>query len=382
MIKRDLQPQLEKWLWKKKALIIYGARQVGKTTLVKSLLKKYPRNSVYSKKSSAYFDCETISIRQALAVADPEKLHNFIGDVNLVVFDEAQKVQNIGLTIKLLVDNYPNMQIIATGSSSFDLANKINEPLTGRALDFFLYPFSVHEMAQIYRSQDINSHIENFLIFGLYPEIVLKDEITSRTFLDNLTSKYLYKDLLEFDRIKKSDLLIRLLQMLALQISNEVSYFELSSQLGVDRNTVIRYIDLLEKAFVIFRLRAFSRNLRKEINKKNKIYFYDLGIRNSLIANFNPLSLRMDTGALWENFCVAEREKYLQILGQNRNRYFWRTHDQKEVDYLEEFGGKIEGYEFKWKKESFVKPREFLKTYPQSSISLINKDNSKLFLGF
>lgn len=373
-IERELQKVIEKWLWQKKALIIYGARQVGKTTLVKSLLEKYPQNS-------AYFDCEIISVKQALAIADPEKLRHFIGSVKLVVFDEAQKVENIGLTIKLLVDHYPDLQIIATGSSSFDLANKVNEPLTGRALDFFLYPFSLREMTQVYRLQDINSHLEHFLIFGLYPEIAFKDETTSRTFLDNLTAKYLYKDLLEFDKIKKSDLLIRLLQMLALQLGNEVSYFELSSQLGVDRNTVIKYLDLLEKAFVVFRLRAFSRNLRKEINKKNKIYFYDLGIRNSLIANFNPLSLRNDIGALWENFCVVEREKYLQILGENRHRYFWRTHDQKEIDYLEEYGGKLEGYEFKWKKETFVKPQEFLKTYPQSSISLVNKENLLPFLG-
>ena len=373
IIKRELQEQLEKWLFKKKALIVYGARQVGKTTLVKSILRKFP--------NSAYFDCETISAKQSLSIADPVKLRRFIGNTNLVILDEAQKVENIGLSIKLLVDNYPELQIIATGSSSFDLANKINEPLTGRALDFFLYPFSVREMTQIYRPQDISQNIERFLVYGTYPEITFQDEAAAKIYLDNLTAKYLYKDLLEFDKIKKSDILVRLLQMLALQIGNEVSSFELSRELGVDRITVIKYIDLLEKAFVVFRLRPFSRNLRKEINKKNKIYFCDLGVRNSLIANFNPLSLRQDTGALWENFCVAERIKYLQILEQNRNSYFWRTHDQKEIDYLEEWGGKIEGYEFKWKKETFTKPAEFIKTYPQSSISLVNNGNYEIFLG-
>lgn len=373
IVKRELQEQLEKWLFKKKALIVYGARQVGKTTLVKSILQKFP--------DSAYFDCETISAKQSLSVADPIKLRHFIGNVKLVVLDEAQKVENIGLTIKLLVDNYPDLQIIATGSSSFDLADKINEPLTGRALDFFLYPFSVREMTQIYRPQDISQNIERFLIFGMYPEIAFQDEPVAKIYLDNLTAKYLYKDLLELDRIKKSDLLVRLLQMLALQIGNEVSFFELSRGLGIDRNTVIKYIDFLEKAFVIFRLRAFSRNLRKEINKKNKIYFHDLGVRNSLIANFNPLSLRQDTGVLWENFCVAERLKYLQVLGEKRNRYFWRTHDQKEIDYLEEWGGKLEGYEFKWKKETFAGPAEFTKTYPRSSISLVNVGNYENFLG-
>ncbi|MEK7160476.1 MAG: ATP-binding protein [Patescibacteria group bacterium] len=373
IIKRELQEQLEKWLFKKKALIVYGARQVGKTTLVKSILRKFP--------NSAYFDCETISAKQSLSIADPVKLRRFIGNTNLVILDEAQKVENIGLSIKLLVDNYPELQIIATGSSSFDLANKINEPLTGRALDFFLYPFSVRDMTQIFRPQDISQNIERFLVYGTYPEITFQDEAAAKIYLDNLTAKYLYKDLLEFDKIKKSDILVRLLQMLALQIGNEVSSFELSRELGVDRITVIKYIDLLEKAFVVFRLRPFSRNLRKEINKKNKIYFCDLGVRNSLIANFNPLSLRQDTGALWENFCVAERIKYLQILEQNRNSYFWRTHDQKEIDYLEEWGGKIEGYEFKWKKETFTKPAEFIKTYPQSSISLVNNGNYEIFLG-
>jgi len=374
MIKRELQTVLEKWLYKGKILILYGARQVGKTTLVKELLKKY-------KISDGYFDCEIIALKQALETKDPDKLKQFVGNSKLVVLDEAQKVTDIGVTLKLLADHFPEVQIIATGSSSFDLANKVNEPLTGRALEFILVPLSIEELKQIYNPIELKEQVEQRLRFGMYPEIVRQAETAGKTLLDNLASKYLYKDILEFDRVRKSEILLRLLQFLALQIGNEVSFYELATALEVDRNTVIKYIDLLEKTFVITKLRAFSRNLRKEINKKNKIFFYDLGIRNSLIANYNPINIRNDLGGLWENFCVIERLKFLQNNGIAVNRYFWRTHDQKEIDYLEESDGKLKGFEFKWNKESFKPAGEFLKTYPGSTVDLINRNNfmEKLF---
>lgn len=368
IIKRELQRNIEKWLFKGKILILYGARQVGKTTLVKELLKKYQI-------SNGYFDCEIIGVKQALAVQDPDKLKQFMGNNKLVVFDEAQKVGNVGVSLKLLADHFPEIQIIATGSSSFDLANKVNEPLTGRALEFILWPLSIEELKQVYSPLELKEQLEQRLRFGMYPEIVRQAEAAAKTLLDNLASKYLYKDILEFDRVRKSEILLKLLQLLALQIGNEVSFFELARALEVDRNTVIKYIDLLEKTFVITRLRAFSRNLRKEINKKNKIFFCDLGIRNSLIANYNQMNIRNDLGGLWENFCVTERLKYLQNNGIAVNRYFWRTHDQKEIDYLEESGGKLRGFEFKWNKESIKPPKEFLVTYPGSTVEVINRNN-------
>ncbi|OGH72179.1 MAG: hypothetical protein A2921_00965 [Candidatus Magasanikbacteria bacterium RIFCSPLOWO2_01_FULL_43_20b] len=372
LIKRNLQPILEKWLFKGKILIMYGARQVGKTTLLKEILKKHTNGD-------GYFDCEIISVRRALEKQDPAVLKNFLGNHKIIALDEAQKVLNIGLSLKLLIDTYPDLQIIATGSSSFDLANKINEPLTGRALEFPLFPLSLDELSQVYRRYEVDSQLPFFLTFGMYPGIIKAGQNGARVLLDNLSGQYLYKDVLEFENLKRSTLLLNLLQLLALQIGNEVSINELAVTLQCGRDTVWRYLDLLEKSFVIFRLRAFSRNLRKEIGKKQKIYFYDLGIRNSLINQYNSLELRNDVGALWENFCVVERMKHLQNIERSAGLYFWRTHDQKEVDYLEEYNGKLEGFEFKWNKDSFQPPKDFL-SYPNSSVSLVNKHNYQEFL--
>ncbi|MBI5222599.1 MAG: ATP-binding protein [Candidatus Magasanikbacteria bacterium] len=372
LIKRNLQPILEKWLFKGKILIIYGARQVGKTTLAKEILKEYTNGD-------GYFDCEIVSVKRALEQQDPVALKNFLGNHKIIVLDEAQKVLNIGLSLKLLIDTYPDMQIIATGSSSFDLANKINEPLTGRALEFPLFPLSLNELSQVYHKHELDSQLPFFMVFGMYPGIVNVGQSGARSLLDNLSGQYLYKDVLEFENLKRSTLLLNLLQLLAMQIGNEVSINELSVTLRCGRDTVWRYLDLLEKSFVIFRLRAFSRNLRKEIGKKQKIYFYDLGIRNSLINQYNALDLRNDVGALWENFCVVERMKHLQNIGRSAGLYFWRTHDQKEVDYLEEYNGKLEGLEFKWNAGKFNPPKDFL-TYPDSTVMLVNRRNYQEFL--
>lgn len=371
--KRQLEPIIEGWLNKGKIIILYGPRQVGKTTMAQSLLQRYG-----SMKN--YYNCEITAIQQSLTKRDPHALKALFGDAQCVVFDEAQRIPNIGLILKIFHDTYPQTQIIATGSSSFALSNKVSEPLTGRSLEFTLYPLSLAEMGQQYSFIDLSGNLERYLRYGLYPEIVNSSTKEAEVLLDNLTSKYLFQDILEHEQIKKSTLLVNLLQLLALQLGNEVSLNELATILATNRKTIERYLDLLEKAFVIIRLRSFSRNLRKEIGKKQKIYFYDLGIRNSLISRYNPLQIRDDVGGLWENFCIIERLKHLHYHQISCNRYFWRTHDQKEIDYIEEREGMLQGYEFKWSKETFKRPQEFLDTYQNSSIQLVNKFNFSEFL--
>ena len=367
VIKRDIQENIENWLFKGKVIILYGARQVGKTTLAKELLQKYGREE-------AYFNCEIMSVRQALEKEDPAALRRFLGDGKFFVFDEAQKIKNIGLILKLLIDSFPDLQIIATGSSSFDLANQVNEPLTGRAVEFILYPGDWRELKNLDRSYEADGRLEQSLIYGSYPEIAQSGQPEARQLLDNLGTKYLYKDILTFDRIKKSNLLVSLLQLLALQIGQEVSINELANTLRCSRDTVVNYLDILEKSFIIFRLRAYSRNPRKEISKKQKIYFVDLGIRNSIISRYNELAVRDDIGVLWENFCVSERFKKLQADGVSCQKYFWRTLDRKEVDYVEEYDDRLDGYEFKWTKEKMTRPKEFL-AYKNSRITLVNRFN-------
>lgn len=372
LINRDIEKNIKNWLFKGKIIILYGARQVGKTTLAKKLLKEYGR-------PEDYFNCEIGSIRQSLEKEDPAALKKILGDGRLIVLDEAQKITNIGLILKLLSDTYPEMQIIATGSSSFDLANKVNEPLTGRALEFTIYPFSLRELKNFYKNYELDGQLENLMVYGFYPEIIKSNTAGARQLLDNLTNKYLYQDILIFNRIKKSDLVVKLLQLLALQIGNEVSINELAVNLQCSRDTVVNYLDILEKSFVVFRLHAYSRNQRKEITKKQKIYFVDLGIRNSLISRYNELGVRDDAGALWENFCVSERIKKLQTDNLSCQKYFWRTLDRKEVDYVEEYNDRLDGYEFKWGKGKLSEPKEFL-AYKNSRINLINRDNYRDFL--
>lgn len=368
---RTLSKQLKHWLFKKKLLILYGARQVGKTTLSKNVLSAYGTEG-------RYINCETLDQQTYFNEPNPEKIKAFLGDYKLIVLDEAQRIANIGLILKTVVDEYPDMQIIATGSSSFDLANKIAEPLTGRSITFQLFPLSVQEIKNQYDRLYVEAHLENLLIFGSYPEIFNSPINDAQTLLNNLAANYLYKDVLEFEQLKKSDLLIKLLKLLALQLGSEVRYHELATTLKTSSKTVERYIDLLEKSFVIFRLSSFSRNLRKEIGKSCKIYFCDLGIRNALINNFNLLELRPanETGALWENFCIIERIKYNQARNYLVNSYFWRTYDQKEIDYIEETGGKLHAFEFKWGRIKKAKPpQEFLTTYKDSDFHHINSDN-------
>lgn len=375
IISRIAQKQIEMELFKGKAIVIYGARQVGKTTLAKQIIEKYGEEA-------NYFDCELLSVRQNLEIPEVNRLKSYLGRYKLVVLDEMQKMSNAGTILKILVDHCPEIQIIATGSSSFEMANKTSEPMTGRAKRFTLYPFSIIELEQKYNRFEIDGKLENIMRFGTYPEVFLaenEDSIKERA--DEIVSNYLYKDILAFEGINKSSVIENLLKLLALQLGQEVSYTELAKNLGISRLTVQKYIDILEQSFIVFTLKAFSRNIRKEISKSVKIYFYDLGIRNSLIQNFNLLSLRNDTGALWENLLIIERIKRNSHRKLRPNKYFWRTYDQQEIDFIEEQDGKLFGYEMKWKKKQVKAPAEWLKNYENSSFEIINKENYFEFVG-
>ena len=372
-INRLIEPKIKKNLFKGKVIVIYGARQVGKTTLSEKILDDYSE-------SGKYLNCELASVQQGLSVIEAERIKSFLGDYKLVVFDEAQNIKDIGKVLKIMVDTYPDIQIIATGSSSFDLADKISEPLTGRNFTYLLYPLSVREIVKQFDAFYAEAKIESILRFGFYPEVFFLSDEEAKDRLDEISSNYLYRDILRFDGIKKTDVVNKLLMLLALQLGQEVSYIELGRQLGINRLTVERYIDLLEKSFIVFRLRAFSRNKRKEISKSVKVYFYDLGIRNSIIQNYNPSELRTDIGALWENFCIVERKKYLEEKGKRVNAYFWRTYDQKEIDYVEETEGLITGYEFKWNvKKDYRLPKRFTEQY-NAKVEKIDRDNFWKFL--
>jgi uncharacterized protein len=368
MIIRTVQTYMEKWMNKGKILIIYGARQVGKTTLSKNLLSQAGTNG-------RYINCELLENRDLFVAPTVAKLRSLLGGYKLVVLDEAQKVEHIGLLLKILHDELPEVQIIATGSASFDLADKVSEPLTGRAIEFMLYAFSTEELLQKYDKLELQSRLESMMTFGMYPDVFENNREQARERLNSIVSNYLYKDILEFEQIKKSRLLVELLQLLALQVGSEVSPYELGQRLSVSSATIERYLDLLEKAFVIFRLRSFSRNLRKEIGKSFKVYFFDLGVRNMIIANFNPFTIRPDVGALWENFCIVERLKHNANNRLLARMFFWRTYDQKEIDYVEEANGQIATFECKWQEQKVKAPREFLTTYPNSTFMVMHKGN-------
>jgi len=329
IIQKQLK-NLKKLLSPNKVLVLYGPRRCGKTTLIKKLLEQ-----IRSKK--LFVSGEDITVQNYLSSQSIEKLKNFVGKNKLLVIDEAQKVYKIGLNLKLIVDHIKDIQVIATGSSSFDLAQDIGEPLTGRKYTLKLFPLSQMEIAQIETRHETEANIEARLIYGSYPEIVITyDNEERQRYLKEIISSYLYKDILELEGIKHSDKLVRLLQLLAFQIGKQISYNELGSQLGISKNTAERYLDLLEKAFVIHKIRGFNRNLRKEISKNPRYYFLDNGIRNALINNFNPITTRDDIGILWENYIVMERikkQEYDQIISNN---YFWRTYEGQEIDLVEE----------------------------------------------
>jgi predicted AAA+ superfamily ATPase len=371
-ITRKIQNSVEKSLFKGKIVIIYGARQVGKTTLVKEIQKKYPTDAVY-------LNCDEPDVREAFSNKTSTEIKAYLGKAKLAILDEAQRIKNIGLTLKLIADNFPEIQVVATGSSSFDLSNEIAEPLTGRKDEFYLYPFSLSELREIYSDLELNRLLEQRMIFGMYPEVIGGGAEAEKK-LKSLAKSYLYKDVLQFQNIRNNEAIEKLLQALALQIGNEVSYNELAQIVGISKNTVDSYIQILEKAFIIFRLKPYSRNLRNELKEMRKIYFFDTGIRNVIISNLNPLNLRQDAGALWENFLISERLKYSNNNGLDRNVYFWRTREGKEIDYIEEANGKLAGFEIKWKKDKFKAPEIFLKTYEGSSLKLVNKNSYTEFI--
>ena len=357
-----------------KVVIIYGARRTGKTTLVSHFLSEV-------KEPYLLVSGEDITVQAYLTSRSVEKLEAFVGANRLLVVDEAQKVPDIGLNLKLIVDHIPDVRIIATGSSSFDLARSVGEPLTGRKTTILLYPLAQLEINHIEERHQTDANLENRLIYGSYPEVVVTpDNRIREQYLKEIVASYLYKDVLELDGIRHSAKISRLLQLIAFQTGKKVSFTELGSGLGMSKNTVERYLDLLEKTFVLQKLTGFSRNLRSEITKNCRYYFLDNGIRNALINNFNPLAIRNDVGELWENYLVMERLKRQEYLGRQANNYFWRTYNKKEIDFVEERQGRLFGYEMKWGTTRHRPPREWLETYPNASWEVIHRENYLPFI--
>jgi len=373
MIKRELKAVIKQKLGSGKAIIILGPRQTGKTTL---LLEIAGENGEF-----LFLNCDDPFVREQLEDADLISLKRIIGKHTTVFVDEAQRVKNIGLTLKLVTDQIKGIQLLVSGSSSLELANEINEPLTGRKWEYMLYPVSWRELSSYYDYLSAMQQLESRMIYGMYPEVITNSG-SETEILKQIADSYLYRDLLSFKGIRKPELLQRLLKALAFQTGNQVSYNELANTLQIDKNTVSTYIDLLEKAFVIFRLQPLSRNLRNEISTSRKFYFFDTGIRNILINNLNPINLRNDTGALWENFIIAERMKLMHYNSMYANTYYWRTHQQQEIDYIEERNGKLYAFEFKWKMAKKIKvPDSFSKAYPESVYQVIDNNNFNDFLG-
>jgi hypothetical protein len=373
IIQKQLE-NLKKLAMSGKVVVIYGARRTGKTTLLKEFLKD-------ETESYLLVSGEDITIHSHLSSQSVEKLTAFIGDARLLVVDEAQKISHIGINLKLIVDHIPEIRIIVTGSSSFDLARSTGEPLTGRKYTLKLFPLAQMEIGQIEKIHQTEANLENRLIYGSYPEVVLmKDNKGREKYLKEIVSSYLYKDILELDGIRHSAKIIRLLQLLAFQIGKEVSLSELGTSLSMSKNTVERYLDLLEKAFVLQKLTGFSRNLRNEITKNCRYYFLDNGVRNALINNFNLLEQRNDTGELWENYLIMERLKKQEYLEAPANNYFWRTYTKHELDFVEERQGRLFGYEIKWGKAKPKSTKQWQSAYPESSFELINRQNYLKFI--
>ena len=370
-IQRDLKAVLDSKIGKGKVLLLIGPRQVGKTTLLKNMIE-----SVSTEKKVQFWNCDESDVRQFLSEANSAKLKSFVGNSDFIVIDEAQRVKDIGLTIKLLHDSFPNVQLAVTGSSSLDLSNSINEPLTGRKFEYNLFPFTKNELENHTSMLEEMRQLQNRLVYGFYPDVV-NNPGEEKEILTNIVNSYLYKDVFEFQDIRKSSVIEKLVQALALQVGSEVSFNELGNLLGIDTATVQRYIDLLEKAYVIFHIRSFSRNVRNELKKSIKIYFYDNGVRNSVISNFSPVELRSDIGALWENFLISERIKNNAYHNKHAKYYFWRTTQKQEIDFIEEAEQNLFAYEFKYnpKKVNSKCPVTFSNNYPNVPFDVITSEN-------
>ncbi|MGM0648695.1 MAG: ATP-binding protein [Bacteroidota bacterium] len=365
MYKRYLSDEINKRTGKGKAIILLGPRQTGKTTLIKNLL---------SSKKHLFLNGDDPSVRALLNEPNTEEIKLILGNYKYLFIDEAQRIEGIGLTLKIISDQFKDIQIFTSGSSSFDLGNKIKEPLTGRKWEYHLYPLSWEEFENHHGYLHAQQQLENRLLYGFYPD-VLNNPGDEKTVLRNLVDSYLYRDILAFADIRKPEVLDKLVQALALQLGSEVNYNELSQMVNVDKNTVSKYIDILQKGFVIFKLGSFSRNLRHEIKTSKKIYFYDTGIRNMIIGNFNPLDLRNDKGALWENFLISERIKQNHYKQKLARVYFWRTRKQQEIDFIEEEDGHLSAYEFKWSEKKIKEPTDtFLKGYKAKGMGIHRKN--------
>lgn len=375
MITRFVIQHITDDLFEGKAILLFGPRQVGKTTAIRRMLAEQDQTYLL-------LNADESDVRELLQDATSSQLNNIFGEHKIVFIDEAQRIENIGITLKLITDSLKDVQVIATGSSAFDLASQTQESLTGRKYEHFMLPLSFGEMVNHHGLLEEKRQLQQRLIYGYYPEIVA-NATKAEKHIKLLTNSYLYKDLLQLEAIKKPALLTKILKALALQVGSEVSFQEISRLVGADYHTVEKYIDLLQKAFVIFSLPALSRNVRNEIRKGQKIYFYDNGVRNAIIGNFHPITNRTDIGALWENFLIVERMKWLRQQQLEKDRFFWRTTQQQEIDYLEETPVGFAAYEFKWNNKKLSRfSRTFLNAYPVQVTETITPENFIHFLGF
>ena len=375
-IQRDLQAVLESKLGKGKVLLLIGPRQVGKTTLLQSMVHKLSPD-----KKTQFWNCDESDVRQFLSEANSAKLKTLVGNADFIVIDEVQRVKDIGLTLKLLHDSFPKIQLAVTGSSSLDLSNSVNEPLTGRKFEYNLFSFSTNELVQHTSLLEENRQLQNRLLYGFYPDVV-NNPGDEKEILTNIVNSYLYKDVFEFQDIRKPAVIEKLVQALALQVGSEVSFNELGNLLGIDVQTVQRYVDLLEKAYVIFHLRSYSKNVRNEVKKSIKIYFYDNGVRNAVLSNFSPWELRSDRGSLWENFLISQRIKNNLYHNRSYKYYFWRTTQRQEIDFIEEAENQLFAYEFKFsgKKARSKCPLTFSNNYPDVPFSVVTQDTYMDFI--
>ena len=374
---------LGQYIQPNKVLVIYGPRRVGKTTLLTDFLA----NCKFKYKLDSG---DNIKVQEIFSSQDFNLIKEYASGYELIAIDEAQKIPKVGQGLKILVDQIPNIRVIATGSSSFELSGQVGEPLTGRKNTLILYPIAQLELASLYNNYELKEKLNEWLVFGAYPEVITvsnKDALLAGKqekikILEELVHSYLLKDILEIEQVKGSKVLLDLLRLIAFQVGNEVSFSELATQIGIDNKTVARYLDLFEKSFILYNLRGFSKNLREEITRKSKYYFYDNGVRNAIISNFNDIESRNDIGALWENFLIIERLKKNSYYGIFSNNYFWRTWSQKEIDFVEEREGKLFGYEFKWSEKIDKKiGKSWLKIYPEASLEIITPQNYFDFIG-